>query len=332
MLKNRYEIMALVQAVMCNPNGDPDMDNRPRMDLETGYGVITDVCFKSRIRRAVEMLDPSQEMLFRDGNSLNRDIAKAAFEANGVDSFKGEEFRDKNPRVAETAALIAQRFYDARTFGAVLSSGLNGGQLRGPVQVAMANSIDPINVEDITITRNSYTDGQYKTLKEYDDADANRPDEKKRTMGDKKYIPYGLYTLKATVSANLAQKTGFDENDLKLLIEGIMQMYSNDISASKMGMSVLSPVIIFKHVGTQDENNAEDNEREAMLGCAPAYKLFELLDVKKKDDVEYPRSYKDYDAAFHLSKLPKGVNVGFKTGPFQNIQWGSLQDEWLKMD
>lgn len=320
--------MALVQAVECNPNGDPDMDNRPRIDLETGYGIMTDVSFKSRIRRAIEMIDPSQEMLFRDGNSINRAIADAALKANGTDKLA----KKSNTKVNETTKIITEKYFDARTFGAVLSTGLNAGQVRGPVQVAMATSVDPIDIQDITITRNSYTGGEFETIAEYDREDQNLTSDKKRTMGNKKFIPYGLYTFKATVSANLANKTGFDEEDLKLLIEGITQMYSNDISSSKMGMSVLSPVIIFKHVGTQSANNQENNEREAMLGCAPAYKLFELLELKKKSEVEFPRDYKDYNAVFHMSKLPNGIKVGFKPGPFQETIWENFNDEWLQID
>ncbi len=336
MIENRYEIMAIVQAENCNPNGDPDMDNRPRSDLETGLGVISDVSFKARIRRVVEQIkgdDPNYQILFKDGASINREICRAALEANGVKEFTKEQISKGNPKVPETTAKLNEKYWDVRTFGAVLTTGLNGGQVRGPVQVAMSTSINPINIEEITITRNSYTDGdKLKSVEEYDKIDKEKPADKKRTMGNKKYIPYGMYIFKATVSANLANISGFDEEDLRLLIEGVTQMYQNDISSSKMGMSVLSPVIIFKHVGTQDENNSENNKREAMLGCASSLTLFELLEINKKENVDYPRSRRDYDAKFHISKLPKGVEVGFKTGPFQEIQWGTLDNDWLVLD
>lgn len=335
MLKNRYEIMALVQAENCNPNGDPDMDNRPRIDLETGYGIMTDVCFKARIRRAVEELKGEEErykILFKDGTSINREICEAALKANNTEKFTPEQIKKGNANVKGTTEAITEKYWDARTFGAVLSTGLNGGQVRGPVQVAMASSVDPINIEEITITRNSYTAGDKLTsLEEYDKLDAETPDDKKRTMGNKKYIPYGLYVFKATVSANLANKCNFDEEDLKVLIEGITQMYANDISSSKMGMSVLTPIIIFKHVGTQDAANSDNNAKEALLGCAPAYKLFDLLELNKKENVENPRSYKDYEALLHVSRLPKGVKIGFKNGPFQDIQWDNIDDSWLKL-
>ena len=337
MLKNRYEIMALVEAVNCNPNGDPDMDNRPRVDLETGRGIITDVSFKARIRRVVEELKGEKEgycILFKDGANLNREIFDAALKANGKTEITAEERKKGNKKVKETTKAIVEKYWDARTFGAVLSTGINGGQVRGPVQVAMSTSVDPIDIEDITITRNSYTadDKGCTKLEDYDKIDESMPDDKKRTMGNKKYIPYGLYVFKATVSANLANKVDFSEEDLEVLIEAITQMYANDVSASKMGMAVLSPVIIFKHVGTQNENNSENNAKEALLGCAPAYKLFDLLEIKKKDEVDVARSYKDYEAVFHISKMPSGVQVGFKNGPFQEISWDKYDDEWLKMD
>ena len=335
MLENRYEIIALVQAENCNPNGDPDMDNRPRIDLETGHGVMTDVSFKARIRRVIEELKGDSEhyqILFKDGASINREICAAALKANDVDKFTDEMVKKGNPKVKATTDVITEKYWDARTFGAVLSTGLNGGQVRGPVQISMATSLDPIDIQDITITRNSYTDGNgLKSVEEFDELDKNTPDDKKRTMGNKKFIPYGLYVMKATVSANLANKCGFDKEDFELLLEGITQMYSNDISASKMGMSVLSPVIVFKHIGTQSESNPEANAKEALLGCAPAYKLFELLKVIKKDSVETPRNYMDYEATLDVSKLPKGIKVGFKQGPFQEIKWDFIEDDWLNI-
>ena len=318
MLKNRYEIMAMVSAVNCNPNGDPDMDNRPRVDMETGRGLITDVAFKARIRRAVENIkgkDPHYQMLFHDSNSINMEIARAALKANKTDKL------DKNNQVAETRRLMEETFWDVRTFGGVLSTGLNAGQVRGPVQVAMASSVDPVDVQSLTITRNSYAEGNFGTLKEYEDADAARPSDKKRTMGNKKYIPFGLYVMKISVSANLARNTNFSEEDFKVLLEGIAAMYQDDISASKMGMSLVGPIIVFKHIGTQADNNSEQNRIEAMLGCARADQLFDLLRIVKKENVTYPRSIHDYNVYFDMEHLPKGIIAGFKNEIFDDIDW-----------
>lgn len=331
MLKNRYEIMAMISAVNCNPNGDPDMDNRPRVDMETGKGLITDVAFKARIRRAVENIkgkDPHYQMLFHDSNSINMEIARAALKANKTDKFipdsknKKNPFENANKHVPETARLLEDTFWDVRTFGAVLSTGLNAGQVRGPVQVAMASSVDPIDAQSLTITRNCYADRKvFGTLKEYEDADAATPLNEKRTMGNKKYIPFGLYVMKISVSANLARNTNFSEEDFKVLLEGIAAMYQDDISASKMGMSLVGPIIVFKHVGTQADNNSEQNRIEAMLGCARADKLFDLLRIVKKENVTYPRSIHDYNVYFDKEHLPKGVIAGFKNEIFDDIDW-----------
>ncbi len=323
MLNNRYEIMALVAAANCNPNGDPDMDNRPRMDMETGKGLITDVAFKARIRRAVEKIrgeDAHFQMLFHDSNSLNREIARAALKANGTDSLRS------NNKVEETKKIMEETFWDVRTFGGVLSTGLNAGQVRGAVQVAMASSVDPIDIQSVTITRNSYAEGNYGTIAEYDQEDEKKPADKKRTMGNKKFIPFGLYILKMSVSTNLAQQTGFDEEDFKVLLQGIGAMYQDDISSSKMGMSLAGPIIVFKHVGTQADKNSIQNIREARLGCARADKLFRLLQVVKKPDVEYPRSVEDYKISFYRDGIPAGVICGFKYEIFDEIDW-EMRDE-----
>lgn len=140
-------------------------------------------------------------------------------------------------------------------------------------------------------------------------------------MGRKAFIPYGLYVVKISISANLAKKTGFSNADLDVLLKSIMLMYNDTISSSKMGMSVLSPLVLFKHVGTQGEGNAEQNMREAMLGCAPSYKLFDLLQIERKENVPVARSYKDYNCSLNLSALPKGVVCGLKDSAFEDVRW-----------
>lgn len=176
-----------------------------------------------------------------------------------------------------------------------------------------------------------YTDGNFNTLKEFDEADAKMDPDKKRTMGTKQFIPYGLYLVKGTVSANLARKNGFSEEDLDVLFEALLQMYNNDVSSSKTGMSVVSPLIIFKHIGVADANNdPEQKEKEAMLGCCGAHKLFDLFHVSKKEDVDTPRAYSDYNVTLDISDVPSGVEIGIKDNPFDNVTWG--KDEVGKMN
>ena len=338
-IKNRYEFMVLVQAKMCNPNGDPDRDNSARQDAATQLGIITDVSVKRWIRNYIGDAYcgvATMEIMMQNGTSINRRIAEAVMDANGFANGEipkdalGKDKKFVNKKVKESGEQMALRFWDVRAFGGVLSTGLNAGQLRGAVQIAMANSVDPIEPETITITRMAYADGKdFQTLKEYEQEEAERPDDKKRTMGNKSFIPYGLYIVTGTVSAAFAERTGFTEEDLNILWEAILQMLDYNVSSSKTGMSIVSPVIIFKHVGTQHDNNETQKEKEARLGCAPAHKLFGLLDVHKKDGVEAPRSLNDYEITFNYSKLPKGVELGLKSYPYEEPVWGrEAFEEW----
>lgn len=328
-LQNRYEVMALVEARMCNPNGDPDMNNLPRMDFATNQGVITDVAFKARMREYVKEAygeEDGLDILMVPCADLNKAIASASIQANGDVIAKGKN-------VENAAKLMCERYWDVRTFGGVLSTGLNAGQVRGAVQVGMALSVDSIEPQTSTITRRCYvSDVDAEKCKTKDEAmmkfeeNAQKlADDKKRTMGTKTYIPYGLYVLKLTVSANLAEKVGFTEDDFKILLESVMQMYEIGFSSSKMGMAVLSPIVVFKHVGT-NPSNPQSLAREAKLGCAPAYKLFDLLTIQRKKDVDVARSYQDYDIVFHLDELPAGVECGLKKVPYADIEWVSVRE------
>lgn len=224
-------------------------------------------------------------------------------------------------------------FYDVRTFGAVLSTGPNAGQVRGPVQISFARSIDPILPLDISITRMVVADGDKdKDSAYYEALEKETPEDRLRTMGRKQFISYGLYEVRGFISANLAAETGFDDADLKALFEAILNMYEHDRSASKGEMSVISPLIIFKHIGT-DADDAQ-RTRQAKLGCAPAHKLFELVEIQKKAEIEYPRSYKDYNCSIRLDAVPSGVEVGFMENPFDAVIWGNLPagSDWLKAD
>lgn len=339
-LENRYEVMALVEAKMCNPNGDPDMGNLPRMDFATSRGIITDVAFKARMRHYVQEaygLQDGMDILMLNGANLNKAIAQASIAANGNTIAPGKNSQD-------AAQLMCQRFWDVRTFGGVLSTGLNAGQVRGAVQVSMALSVDEIEPMSVSVTRCCYTeDIKTKEGKKgkkgdaspavnlnnmtpdvmmdlFDKLDASKEDSEKRTIGTKTYIPYGLYVLKMTVSANLAEKVGFTEDDFRILLESVMQMYEVGFSSSKMGMSVISPVLVFKHVGTNPQNPAQA-VRECKLGCAPAYQLFDLLEIEKKDGVDAPRSCADYDLRLRLDKLPVGVICGVKRAAYADVEW-----------
>lgn len=327
-IKNRYEIMALIEAKMCNPNGDPDAANQPRQDITTEEGIITDVAVKRWIRNYVDDAFEDQNIMVRKGTSMNKKIAEAVYAVNGLP----EDAKNvQNKMVDETADFMARNYWDIRTFGGVLSTGLNAGQIKGAVQVAMSTSVDPVEQMQLSITRMAYADGTGKTLAELKKEEENRAEDKKRTMGDKQIIPYGLFPLKIAVSANIGQQVHFTEKDMDILLEAIYQMLDHNNSSSKMGMSLVSPVIVFKHVGTQPKENAAQNEREAKLGCAPAHKLFGLLHVKKKEGVAAPRDISDYDITFDTDKVPAGVIVGVKDSPYGAVDYsGQAMKEWLK--
>ena len=235
-----------------------------------------------------------------------------------------EGAKDKNS-VYAGRKKACELFYDVRAFGAVMSTGPNAGQVRGPVQITFGTSLDPILPMDISITRMAVTENvKEDTVEAYLELEKNTPEDKLRTMGRKQLIPFGLYEVRGFISANLAAETGFDENDLNILFEAIMNMYEHDHSASKGEMAVVSPLIIFKHVGT-DTDEAQ-RVRQAKLGCAPAHKLFELVKVTKKPEVESPRSYHDYDATVNFNKMPAGVEIGFKEDEFSPIVWNELPE------
>lgn len=316
-LKNRYEFAALVEVRNANGNGDPDRGNLQRIDDKTGIGIITDTAIKRRIRNYIETAfigQPGMEIMIRKGSSISREIAEGVLIANGISSFSS---KFENKKVPETSAYVCSRYWDVRAFGGVLSVGRNAGQIQGAVQICMAESVDPVEPTDITITRMAYTANQdFETLEKYDEEWANRPEDKRRTMGTKQYIPYGLFVVKGSVSPYLAERNGFTEEDLNALFEALLQAYDFGVSSSKAGISCASPLYIFKHVGTQSISNAKEKEREAFLGCAPAQKNFSLLHVEKKEGVEYPRKLDDYKIYLDLDHVPAGVEIWKKEMPF----------------
>lgn len=288
-IKNRYDFVILFDVENGNPNGDPDAGNMPRVDPETGLGLVTDVCLKRKIRNYVETVREDEHgyrIYIKDGVPLNRSDAEAC-EHFGSTPEKLKELKKSDPDIdRKLRDYMCENFYDIRTFGAVMTTfvkgALNCGQVRGPVQLGFARSIDPVLPQEVTITRVAITT----------EADA----EKKGTeMGRKYILPYGLYRCEGFVSANLARKTtGFSDDDLELLWEAILNMFENDRSAAR-GMMAVRELIIFKH----------DSE----LGNAPAHKLFDLVRIKRAPELIAPRSYSDYTVEVDEGRLPAGVSI-----------------------
>ena len=285
-IKNRYDFVVLFDVENGNPNGDPDAGNMPRVDPETGCGIVTDVCLKRKIRNYVETLKEDEEgyrIYIKENVPLNRSDS-TAIEALGIDKDL-KKAKQKDPEIdAKLRDWMCAHYYDIRTFGAVMTTfvkgALNCGQVRGPVQLSFARSVDPIVPQEVTITRIAITT----------EADAAN---KKTEMGSKHIVPYGLYRAEGFVSANLARKTtGFSEEDLELLWQAILNMFENDHSAARGKMAVRE-LIIFKH----------DSE----LGNAPSYKLFDAVTVTRKEGVQIPRSYRDYTVTV-ADTLPEGVH------------------------
>ena len=284
-IKNRYDFVILFDVENGNPNGDPDSGNMPRVDPETGYGIVTDVCLKRKIRNYVETAKEDADgyrIYIKDQVPLQRSDAEALSYLGVSKDLKAAK-KDDPTLDGKIRDFMCQNFYDIRTFGAVMTTfvkgALNCGQVRGPVQLSFARSVDPILPQEITITRVAITT----------EADA----EKKGTeMGRKYIVPYGLYRAEGYVSANLARKvTGFSEQDLQLLWQAILNMFENDHSAARGKMAVRE-LIVFKH----------DSE----LGNAPAYKLFDAVHVDHAQGVTVPRKYSDYVVTVD-EQLPAGV-------------------------
>ena len=337
-IKNRYEFVVLFDVENGNPNGDPDAGNMPRVDPETGYGLVTDVCLKRKIRNYVEMAKEDADhyhIYIKDGVPLNSSDKEACAYV-GADPDKLKEAKKKDEHLDEKIRdFMCSNFYDIRTFGAVMTTftkgALNCGQVRGPVQITYGKSLDAVLPLDISITRMAVADKvkDGATVEDYAAWEQEQPEDKLRTMGRKQIIPFGLYEVRGFVSANLAEETGFDDEDLNVLFEAILNMYEHDHSASKGEMAVVSPLIIFRHVGT--DTDAAQRIRQAKLGCAPAHKLFDLVKVTKKASVSYPRSYRDYDALVSLDRVPKGVQIGFKPSAFAPVVWDALpaDEDWF---
>ncbi|PWQ94026.1 type I-C CRISPR-associated protein Cas7/Csd2 [Leucothrix pacifica] len=280
-LSNRYEFVLLYDVKDGNPNGDPDAGNLPRIDAETGMGLVTDVCIKRKIRNFVELTQAGKQqnkIFVREKSILN----------NMIDESHEQESVKEKAKVDQTEAArewMCENYYDIRTFGAVMSTGKNAGQVRGPVQLTFSRSIDPVIASEHSITRVAVT-----TDKDADKQIKNSGDVV-GTMGRKFTIPYGLYRCHGFISAHLSKHTGFDEEDLELLWQSLMQMFDHDRSASRGEMSARG-LYVFKH----------DSE----LGNAPATKLLELIQVTKNNDAP-ARQFSDYTVSVDESLIPQGV-------------------------
>lgn len=285
-IKNRYDFVFYFDVENGNPNGDPDAGNMPRIDPETGIGIVSDVCLKRKIRNYVDLVrgdeavgDQRYRIYVQEGAILNRRNE----EAYVYNELKPDKKNKKLPKDEEDRRKVTQfmcdNFYDIRTFGAVMTTEVNCGQVRGPVQLCFSQSVEPVLPQEMSITRMAVTNEK--------DAD------KERTMGRKQYVPYGLYRLEGFVSAALAAKSGFSQADLDLLCEALMNMFECDRSAAR-GLMTSRKLILFKH--------------DSLLGNAPAHRLFDLVSVHRV--TEGPaRSYNDYAIEFDETSLPEGVSA-----------------------
>lgn len=288
-IAHRHDILILFEVTNGNPNGDPDAGNQPRVDALSNRGLVSDVCLKRKVRNYVQMFAPeangkNHKIFVQQGAVLNREQEKAIEETRG--KVKGKEKgKDQGEHARLVKDWLCNEFYDIRTFGAVVSTGnevMKGsayGQVRGPVQFTFGRSFDPIMFQEVTITRCAVT-------KEDDAA-------KERTMGQKYIVPYGLYSAKCYVSPAFADNTGFDQADYTLLIEALTHLFDHDRSAAR-GEMVVRGLFDFEHVGTQAGANADQNRREARLGCAHAHELFESVSVELRDKGKPPQSFTDY--------------------------------------
>jgi CRISPR-associated protein Csd2 len=279
-LKNRYDFMLVFDVKDGNPNGDPDAGNLPRVDAETGEGLVTDVCLKRKVRNYVQLTkgaDAGYDIFVKEKAVLNN-LVDAAYAELGIDANAKKPA--KGDAVDKGRVLMCKKFFDIRTFGAVLSSGANAGQVRGPVQITFARSIDPVVTLEHSITRMAVT--------KIEDVD------KERTMGRKNTVPYGLYVAYGFVSPALAAQTGFSEEDLDLLWSALVNMFEHDHSAAR-GMMATQKLIVFKH--------------DTALGNAPSHRLFDLVKIEKKPEVAVARKFADYDVTLDRAALPAGVEV-----------------------
>lgn len=276
-LMNRIDFVYIFDVQDGNPNGDPDAGNLPRVDAETGMGLVTDVCLKRKVRNYVQVAKDCAEgydIFIKEKAVLNKSIDAAHDE---------ESVKNATDKTSAARNVMCRNFFDIRTFGAVMSTGKNAGQVRGPIQLTFARSVDPIAAMEHSITRMAVA-----TEKE-----AEKQGGDNRTMGRKATVPYGLYVCHGFISANLAKQTGFSEEDLALFWDALKNMFDVDRSAAR-GLMSAQKLIVFKH--------------DSVLGNAPANKLFDLVKVEKKCEGA-PRAFSDYTVTISKDALPAGVTI-----------------------
>ena len=288
-IKNRYEFVLLSDVENGNPNGDPDAGNMPRIDPETGYGIVTDVCLKRKIRNYVELVKgdaPGHKIYVKENIPLNAQH-ETAYIGTGIplpttDAEK-KAFRQEAEKINRLRKFMCENFYDIRTFGAVMTNDVICGQVRGPIQINFSRSIDPIVQQEVTITRVTVT---------------RKGEDKTTEMGRKHIVPYGLYRVEGYVSAKLANDatkgTGFSEEDLELFWDALLNMFEHDHSAAR-GKMATRKLIVFQH--------------ESELGNAPSHRLFDLVKVTKSSEANPPRSFDDYSVSIDKAGVPDGVMV-----------------------
>ncbi len=276
-MKNRVDFVYIFDVKDGNPNGDPDAGNLPRVDAETGMGLVTDVCLKRKVRNYVQVAKECTEgydIFIKEKAVLNTLIDK---------SHEEQMVKDAKDKTAAARDIMCRNYYDVRTFGAVMSTGKNAGQVRGPIQFTFARSVDPIMTSEHSITRMAVA-----TEKE-----AEKQGGDNRTMGRKATIPYGLYVCHGFISANLAKQTGFSEEDLDLFWDALKNMFDMDRSAAR-GLMSAQKLIVFKH--------------DSILGNAPANKLFDLVKINKIGN-GVPRCFADYKVTIERDNCPAGVTI-----------------------
>lgn len=283
-IEYRYDFALLFDVINGNPNGDPDAGNAPRIDPETGYGLVSDVCLKRKIRNFIYLaktesgqIEPGYDIYVKEKAVLNQQHQKA-YDALGLQ--KEAKGKEKAGQISDARAWMCKTFFDIRIFGAVMSTGVNCGQVRGPVQLAFSRSVDPITPLEQSITRMAVT--REEDL------------EKERTMGRKEIIPYALYLAHGFISPHLAADTGFSNADLDLLWQALKMMFEHDRSAARGEMSSRK-LVVFEH--------------ESKLGNAPAHALFDRLQIKRKDLSRPSRAFSDYEVTLDQENIPSGITI-----------------------
>ena len=299
-IKNRIDFVYFIDVKNGNPNGDPDAGNMPRIDAETGHGIISDVCLKRKVRNYVQTkayfekdMGTGYEIFITEGAVLDSLVNSVDAENNvpakNEQNNEGEKESEKVKNKKKVKTFLCETYYDIRSFGQVIATTGKSDRVRGPIQFDFAESVDQIFPRPISITRMAVTKEKETTEEDDESSEKNN-----QTMGRKYIVPYGLYVCHGFISANLAQQTGFSEKDLQLFFDALKNMFDVDRSAAR-GLMSAQKLIVFKH--------------DSILGNAPANKLFDLVKIEKMNKDEVPRSFNDYKVSIDLDSVPNGVSV-----------------------